>query len=547
MTTDRTRTAARKVGAVLAATLVLGACSSGGSDAGGEDTGATASTTTSATTTTAAVPAADEAFEGTTVPLPDGVLGARYPYFTADGKAMVFSATETGGDTVELFRMAVDGTGLACLTCDVPRTSDEPYLKALPFSDGKRVLIRVGEQSPVKNGTHAVVECSPSVAECTDATVVPIEVPATDDDALVQPQREFRIAPDGKTVGFTQVRTDEDGGERFVSIVGTLSKDGDRYVVEDPRAITALGELKNFTPDGKAALISAFTTLPDRAADPDVVAIDLATGDLSDVTDNGDYDEDLAFAPDMASYAVFSARGQGLFETVAQVRRPNDIGPGLDCLFGYLFANRRKELLEPWLVPTGAEQQGELGQLLNPGSLDEGWDARTLASWNPDGASILFWEDKGDPFAAPTADGTRFVIVDLTDRKPADPVDPASSPTPTWAPELSGYVPDALPVAESRKGEESGSVTVTQTDGDEPGSGTIEVTYDGYSDDGAWIIDGTESSTYEGGLTGDCQYQADLTVSGDHEGTLTADATIGPGAIDGTLTSTVDGNELSLP
>ena len=55
-------------------------------------------------------------------------------------------------------------------------------------------------------------------------------------------------------------------------------------------------------------------------------------------------------------------------------------------------------------------------------------------------------------------------------------------------------MPPALPIAESRDGEVSGSVTVTQTDGDTPGSGTIEVTYDGYSDDGEWVLDGTESS-----------------------------------------------------
>ena len=47
-----------------------------------------------------------------------------------------------------------------------------------------------------------------------------------------------------------------------------------------------------------------------------------------------------------------------------------------------------------------AEQDGDLGQLLNPGSLDEGWDARTLVGWHPDGDRLLFWEDRGDPFDA---------------------------------------------------------------------------------------------------------------------------------------------------
>jgi hypothetical protein len=552
--TDHPRTATTRSGRVAVprrrlaalATLAIVALASAACTSGSDASSADGDQSGEATASTAPA-ASEETIEQTIVDLPDEVLGARYPVWSADGEALVFSAVPADGDTVELYRVAPDGSGLACLTCDLERTDVAPYLKPLTFSDGRRVLLRVGEQSPVTNGTHAVLECTPSVADCADAELVPIEAPATGDDAVVQPQREFRIAPDGQTVGFTQVRTDGDGAERFVSIVGTLRRLDDRYVVDDPRAVTSLGELKNFTPDGTAVLISAFTTLPDRAADPDVVRIDLASGEMTDVTDNGDYDEDLAYSPDMASYAVFSGREQGLFETVAQLRRPNDIGPGLDCLFGYLFANHRRELLEPWLVPDGAEQDGDLGELLNPGSLAEGWDARTLVTWHPDGTRLLFWEDQGDPFAAPSAGGTRFVVVDLLEREPAPARDGGPSPSPRWAPELAGLVPDSLPIAESRDGLVSGTVTVSQTDGERPGSGAIEVSYDGFSDDGEWVVDGTESSTYDGGLVGGCEYRADLRVSGGHEGTLRADARISPGSIDGTIVSTVDGRELSLP
>jgi hypothetical protein len=449
---------------------------------------------------------------------------------------------------VELLRVDEDGDDLACLTCEVERPSTGPLLKAIAFRDGQRILVRVGEQTPVTNGTHAVVECSPSVADCASATIVPIEVPATDDAAVQQPQRELRLAPDDTTVGFSQVRTAEDGATAFVASVGRLRRAEDRYVIDDARAVTRLGELKNFTPDGGSVLISAFTSLPDRAADPDVVRIDLATGDQSDVTDNGDYDEDIAFAPDGQSYAVFSGRGTGLFETVSQVRRPNDIGPGIEALFSYLFANHRAELLEPWLVPAGAEQDGELGQLLNPGSLDEGWDARTLVGWHPDGDRLLFWEDRGDPFDAPTADGTRIVVVRLTDRAPSPAPAAEPSPTPSWAPSLAGYVPPALPLAASRQGAVGGRVTVSfEPSADQPGGGTIEVTYEDYTDDGKWVIDGTERAEFEGGLTGASDYTADLVLSGDHEGYLRADAVIAPGSIDGTIESEVDGRALQLP
>ncbi|MCB1014949.1 MAG: hypothetical protein KDB10_07500 [Acidimicrobiales bacterium] len=536
----RHRTAAVAVAVALAG--LVAAC--GGSEGDGE----TATSDASEATATSATVASDEAIRLEVVPTPDGVRGARYAAWTADGGAIVYSGIPEGRDTVELLRVDEDGGDPACLTCDVEHSVDEPLLKALAFPDGERILVRVGEQSPIVNGTHAVVECAPSVADCADATLVPIEAPSTDDAAVQQPQREFRLSPDGSTVGFSQVRTAADGSTAFVASVGTLRRDGDRYVVDDARVVSQLGELKNFTPDGAAVLVSAFTTLPDRAADPDIVRIDLATGEQSDVTDNGDYDEDIAFAPDQGSYAVFSGRGAGLFETVSQVRRPNDIGPGLDALFSSLFVNHRKELLEPWLVPAGAEQQGELGRLLNPGSLDEGWDARTLVGWHPDGTRLLFWEDRGDPFDAPTADATRMVVVHLADRSPAPAPSVDPSPAPSWAPALAGYVPDELAVAESRDGEVSGRVIVEFTPSPGGGgAGTIEVTYEGYSDDGEWVVDGTESATFEGGLAGSSRYTADLTLSGDHDGFLRADATIAPTGIDGTIESEVDGRALRLP
>lgn len=537
---------------LVAGALVLASCGSGGeADPADEAASSTTATVEASGTDPSSVDSAADAPEATEtsiVPLPDSVRGARYAAWTADGDAIIFSGIPEGSDTIEILRVAEDGSDLACLSCDAARTTAEPLLKAIAFPDGKRILVREGEQSPVTNSPHAVLECGGSVAECTDPVLVPIEIPAVDDPAVQQPQRELRLSPDGTTVGFSQVRTAADGATAFVASVGTLRRTQDRYVIDDARAVSRLGELKNFTPDGEAVLISAFTSLPDRAADPDIVRIDLATGEQTPVTDNGDYDEDIAFAPDGESYAVFSGRGSGLFETVSQLRRPNDIGPGIEALFAYLFVNHRKELLEPWLVPAGGEQRGELGQLLNPGSLDDGWDARTLVGWHPDGDRLLFWEDRGDPFSAPTADGTRIVVVHLTDRSPAPAAPVEASPSPTWAPPLDGYVPDPLPVLESREGEVSGSVTVTHTaDPDRPGAGTIEVVYDGYSDDGAWVIDGVERAEFDGGLVGGSRYEADLELSGDHSGWLRADATITPAEITGSIESVVDGNELSLP
>jgi hypothetical protein len=72
----------------------------------------------------------------------------------------------------------------------------------------------------------------------------------------------------------------------------------------------------------------------------------------------------------------------------------------------------------------------------------------------------------------------------------------------------------------------------------------VEVSYHGFSDDGAWVIDGTERADRRGGTT---TYTADLTLSGRHEGFLRADAVISLAGIEGEITSSVDGRQLTLP
>ena len=128
---------------------------------------------------------------------------------------------------------------------------------------------------------------------------------------------------------------------------------------------------------------------------------------------------------------------------------------------------------------------------------------------------------------------------------PAPPASP--SPVPDWADELSGFVPPAAEEPVSRDGHVGGRVTVTVRPGDEPRQEVIEVVYDGFTDDGEWIIDGTETTRSVDGLLGEATYIADLVVGGDHDGYLRADATFGASGIDGTIESEVDGRHLRLP
>jgi hypothetical protein len=545
----------RRTLTALAVLVLLTACTGDGDDRSARPTSTTTSPTTSTTTSSARATGdrGPESVELAVVPVPDGVEGARFPTWTADGDGIVLNGRVAGHAADQVLVMGEDGTGLRCLTCGATvgpgLDPDAPLLKPLPFPDGERVLVRVGEQSPIAPSDHGVLECSPSVVDCATARLVAIVPPAADDPGVVQDERELRIAPDGETIGLTQVRRRVDGDGAIVAVVGRLRREGGdvdgRYVVDDARVVSDLGELKGFTPDGRAALVAAFTTLEDRAANPDVIRVDLADGDVADVTRADGYDEDIALSPDQGSYVVASGRGSGLYETVSQLHRPNLLGPGLEPLTAYLFTTHRGDLLEPWLVPVGAEADGGLGQPLDPDAAQEGWDGRTLIRWHPSGDRIIWWEGRGNAFAAPGAEATRIVVAHLTDRDPQEPRAATSSPVASWAPALAGYVPPGWETATSRDGEVAGRVTVTEAIAG--GTTTIEVAYEGFADTEGWVVDGVESATFDDGLLGTTRYTADLTLSGRHEGWLRADAAISAGGLDGSIESIVDGEHLRLP
>lgn len=482
----------------------------------------------------------EERIETRVVPVPDTVTAPRFPWWSADGERLVFSGTPQGSERVEILSVAPDGSDLACLTCGVASDVDEPLLKPIAFTDGRRIAIRVGNQNPVTAADHAILECTPDVARCDEAVLVPLVPPAAADPAVVQDQRELRLAPDGEHVGLSQVRKSTAGEATLVAIVARLRRTATTYELDDARVVSSRGELKSFTPDGRRALVAVFTPGPYEMANPDVVSIDLATGDEERVTAAPDYDEPVELSPDGRSYVVGSGRGSGLFETVSQLRRPSLLGTALDPLTAALFTNHRPELLEGWVVRTGAEtrEASDAGQRIP--APEGGYDARPIWNWRPDGTAITYWEGRGTGFEADPTD-TRLVVAELLDRRPTRPRAPGAVATPAWAPALAGFVAPVEPRPESRDGRR-GSATVEVTE--VPSGVVVEVTYDGFADDGEWVIDGTERADRRGGTT---TYTADLALSGRHEGYLRADAVISVAGIDGEITSSVDGHRLALP
>lgn len=479
------------------------------------------------------------------VPLPTSITEVQFPAWTAEGSGLIAAADSTAFSGTQLVTFKPDGSRLRCLTCAI--WTGPELLKAFPFADGRRVLVRVGRQTPVTAADHGVLECAPSVLQCRKARMVPLLAPAARDPNVVQDQREFRIAPDGTHVAFTQLRRTDGGATVGVGVVGQLVRRKAIYRVANPRVVAVDGEVKNFTPDGREVLFARFHGAFE-AGNPDDVAVDLRTGRERRVTHALDWDEDVDQSPRRFGgrrwLVVGSARGTGLLDTVSQVRRPTAIEAGLSALPFAVFTTRGAEIAEPWIVARGADRDGTLGQPLVPGAVAAGWNSRPNFTWNADGTAVTFWQLRADG-------ATRVVVTSLPARHRDATTEPArASPEPRWAPALSGYVPPDPQDPIGRAGHVSGRMEVTTGPSPRPGYDRfIEVTYKNFADRAGFVIDGVERSYYDRPdiYGAPSLYSADLRVSGRHTGFLRAtDVALSTEAIRGTIESRIDGRRLTL-
>jgi hypothetical protein len=490
-------------------------------------------------------PPKPEAVATRVVPLPAAVTGVRFAAYTADGSRLLASATSTGFAGTQVVSFTEGGTGLRCLTCATWNGAE--LLKPAAFPDGRRVLVRVGPQTPTTPADHAVVECAPSVLDCRSARVVPIVPPAASDPNVEQDQRELRLSPDGVHVALTQIRRTPSGRATGVGIVGVLSRGPSAYQVADARVVATGGEVKGFTPDGQSVTFARFLDAFE-AGNPDDVTVDLRSGRERRLTTALDWDEDV----DLAAQAfrgrrwmvVGSGRGTGLLETVSQIRRPPVVETGIQALPFAVFGTRNPQIAEPWLVDANDARPGYLGQPLAAGAIAAGWDSKPNFRWKPDGTAVVFWQQRIGGTA------TRVVVARLTERRPGRPQPVRATPAPRWAAPVGGYVPPDVSVPSLHRGRVSGTIEVAQRPSPVPGFDfLIEVTYRNYADEAGFVVDGVERSYYDRpGLYGaDSRYSADLRVTGRHTGYLRArDVSISPGAIAGTIESSLDGRRLSL-
>ncbi len=467
--------------------------------------------------------------------LPDDITSPANPRYSEDGKSIFFAGAPAAGGRSEIYQISVDGSDVQCVTCGVSTGETGNLAKPVPVNDGSGrvlVLVNVQGQSP----RYSILEDGVNGRQ-----LVPVTTPPGGGFAI-DPQREMRVSPDGQHVLFTRIVLGPTNLVQALPIVGTLNRTANGYEVVDARVVYPTGEGKQWTPDGKGVVILGGAY---EAGNVDDIEVDLATGKVTRVTANLDYDEDMDFSPNEQWIAIGSTRGLDALTPMTRIVRPNFLPAYVSAPVYDEYALPINVSNQEWLVALEDELKRENGiPLFDTG---DGYAARSMPSWNPTGDAITFWESR---VADPTQ--SRLVIANLKYTTSVGPVAAdTSTPNPTWAPQLSTYVPTTtpLPAVGTYAGVGGGTAVVSEAPDPADATRTIRtVTYTNYVNEDGMILNGTESADYNAGQSA-VHYLADITVTGAHTGYLKADATVNAfqQSLTGYITSSVDGDVQSLP
>ncbi|WKG03686.1 hypothetical protein [Mycolicibacterium sp. HK-90] len=466
--------------------------------------------------------------------LPDNITNPNTPRFAGDGQSLYFAATPAEGGREEIYRINVDGTNVECITCGVSTEITGGLGRVDPFDDGSgRLMIQV-RTSP---NSYVVYE---ETAE--GKQLVPVITPPSGARAI-DPQREMRISPDGTHVLFSQIQMTSTGLITAVPVVGRLERTEAGYEIADARVVYPVGEGKQWTPDGKGVIVLGGRY---EAGNVDDIVVDLETGEVTRLTGNLDYDEDIDMSPNGQWIAVGSTRGYDALTPMSRIVRPAFLPADIQ---GAVYEKYRGTgdstniTNQEWIVAIEDDLKGEDGI---PVFVDgDGYTARSMASWNDTGDAVAFWEASG----ADETD-TRLVIANLNYTTSVGPVEgDLRTPDPTWAPELKTYVPSTAPLPPTGTYAGAGGGTAVVTESTDPTTGHIvrTVTYTDYVNAEGMILNGTESTDTTASQSS-IRYVADIAVTGEHTGYLKADATINKlqRTMTGYITSDLDGDVQSV-
>ncbi|MCV7365124.1 PD40 domain-containing protein [Mycolicibacterium neworleansense] len=465
--------------------------------------------------------------------MPDGVKNPVNPRYSEDGKSIYFSGTPSAGGRTEIYQISIDGSHVECVTCGVSPDETGNLAKPVPFTDGSgrvMVLVNVEGETP----RYSVLETGVNGRE-----LVPITTP-DGGGYIIDRQREMRPSPDGTHVLYTRIVVGQNSALQALPVVGTLTRTENGYEVTDARVVYPTGEGKQWTPDGKGVIILGGQY---DAGNVDDIVVDLETGEVTRLTANLDYDEDTDLSPNQQWIAIGSTRGLDALTPMTRIVRQNFLPVYVGAPVYGMYAQPINVSNQNWAVQVGDELEGENGiPLFDTG---DGWAARSMPSWNPDGTAVTFWESSVDD---PTQ--SRLVIANLKYTTSVGPVAAdRSTPNPDWAPELGSYVAGTtpLPSTGTYAGAGGGTAVVTETT-DATGRTTRKAVYTDYVNKDGMVLNGYELADYLANQN-EVHYLADITVSGTHTGSLKADATMNAfqQSLTGYITSDLDGDVQSLP
>lgn len=477
-------------------------------------------------------PPKPEPFTVSTVPLPKNVLQSDLVNYLPDGKHIILEVRMAGKKKKDLAVMNDDGTGFKCLTYDLKEEIGGEM--PVPLPDGKTVYTPTG-----------ILECTPSILDCKEARILPLVYPPIPDGRII-----WRIAtnmsPDGIHVASGLVTT-----KGYLVVVSELTRvsdtKGDRYELQHAKVIASSpkeddfatfrpkvdggGEVKSFADGGRSLVtLSLF-----ESSNYDLAKIDLATGDVSRLTKHFSYDEGTYPSPD-GNWVIFQThRHTTRMDAFGLIPRP--LIAGIPQAAGVSY--QRNAEFEG--LPEGRRFYG-LAMVDKFGDRarlpEEGYTGQTLTiakdnltlynhlgnfTWAPTSTHGLFWEQLDPKKVKEGEQSGRLRMLRFTSRKPTRRLQPFV-PDMKWATDLKDFKwPTAtFPEKGVLKGGVSGYAEISTVKPDSSAEPRRVIQYVDFTDDGIYILNGTESSTLRARLDKDVFWDADIRVSGRQNGFLKA-------------------------
>lgn len=502
------------------------------------------------------------------IPVPNGVQ-PWLPTFSPNGRYILFQNQIDGATWIT----TKAGSGTHCISCHF---ADRPKIVGgftYAFPDDKRIFVSheigaTGGSDTPGNADAYVLECSPSIWRCHSHRYLPVDMSADKGSELIVQRRTWHLSPDGRSLGWTDLRLDG-----MFMIVAKLERHSDRYVAADPRIVDPAGptsdadanptawenysqlyELKSFADGGRSIL-----ALSEPQGDPDVIKVNLATGKVTRMTANPDWDEDGALSPDGSLETLYSWRTRNRIAATGWIPQiPDFLGlDGSAALAPYYVSTWPGFQcdLSPWLLSGTGDDGGRLiGQPLQTygGNLTPGNNLSGQQFWSPDSNAVLLQErlrTRPGPAAneqvAQKGLVPRWIEVAQIDRPASRPARAVSSAVGTWAPAAATF---QGPLAAGHNAVVHGPAggTATLAYAGSLAGGSMSVTFANYTTDGRAFVNGTMSVSNPNETADPWTLTNDVTVTGAHTGRLLAHLTINNNAhplpqMSGTYSATYDG------